>query len=301
MSGMNALLQQGGTAMTLAAQGAISCRKPWIPSRPGARVNEGKKIDDDKAAAAKQEAANEKHPQRRFRSAQWRFRAPVAPVQADPARWKRCARGRKIDHPIAGSSQASARKPSWARNTGQSDSAPTRRQARSLSLLVSVLPRNRNRSPILDLSGRLDTDGGPYAIEIPNGDWKIQVQGGVGSLAARPTSGARAALVGDLIVSSVPGPARWDAAPGIQSPACRPDGWTTGSTTRDAQQHQHSAHEQRHPAGRQRGSGSRSDLRLQLSGLLMVRRQFQLLGLDETTLDALTETFQISWLLALPG
>ena len=38
------------------------------------------------------------------------------------------------------------------------------------------------------------------------------------------------------------------------------------------------------------------DLRLQLSGLLMVRRQFQLLGLDETTLDALTETFQISWL-----
>jgi hypothetical protein len=58
MSGMNSLLQQGGAAMSLAAQGAreFMAKAMETVSAYGARINEGKKIDDDKAAAAKQAA-----------------------------------------------------------------------------------------------------------------------------------------------------------------------------------------------------------------------------------------------------
>lgn len=297
MSGMNALLQQGGTAMTLAAQGARDFMSKAMDtvSAYGARVNEGKKIDDDKAAAAKQEAANKgASPGAASGASSGGSGGPGGAGASGPGPGGSAA-------PAAGKSttpspaQPSKREeaflgPQPANPTPAADEAA---KPGLLSLLVSVLPPEPKTSPILDLSGRLDMRG-PYAIEIPNGDWKIQVQGGVGSLAARPTSGARATLVGDLIVSSF-GPAQWDAAPGIQVPGL-PAGWLDDRLD-DLRMRSSINTVPMNSVILPGGSGDLEvdlDLRLQLSGLLMVRRQFQLLGLDETTLDALTETFQIS-------
>ena len=204
---------------------AISCRKPWIPSRPMAPGSmKARKSTTTRRPQRNRRLQTRGIARRRFGSVQWRSGGPGGAGASGPGPVEALRPRPENRPPHRRLSQASAREaflgPQPANPTPAADEAA---KPGLLSLLVSVLPPEPKTSPILDLSGRLDMQG-PYAIEIPNGDWKIQVQGGVGSLAL---PGQRAARVPHWLVTSSSvrsGPAQWDAAPGIQVPGL-PAGW----------------------------------------------------------------------------
>lgn len=282
MSGMNSLLQQGGAAMTLAAQGAkeFMAKAMDTVSAYGARVNEGKKIDEDKAAAAK--------------------KAEAAKGAATPAGPTTTPGGSPGGTPGAGPGAAPAKAPSpSAPAPGKREEAfsgpqpaapaPSAKEETKpgwLKLFVSVLPVDPKSRQVLDLSGRLDMVG-PYTVEAPNGDWTIQLQGGVGQLSGRLKDISRSTLRGNLMVGAF-GAAQWDVQPDPPVPGL-PAGWLNDRWD-DLQRLGNLNVIPVNGVVLPVGSGDLEvdlELRLELSSTLGLVRQAQLLGNEEASLDTL--------------
>jgi hypothetical protein len=231
MSGMNSLLQQGGAAMSLAAQGAreFMAKAMETVSAYGARINEGKKIDDDKAAAAKKAApagnGTGNTPAGSGTGATGGGTGTPGSGQGGgtSGSGQPSTPGNKSNNttPATPSKREEAfdgPQPAAVAETPQDASAPG-----WLTLRVTVLPRDLTKTAqVLDLSGRLEMIG-PYAVEIPTGFWNIDLFGGIGELSARITKSSRVALRGNLIVTTFGG-AQWDLLPGLQVPGL-PSGW----------------------------------------------------------------------------
>lgn len=233
MSGMNSLLQQGGAAMSLAAQGAreFMAKAMETVSAYGARINEGKKIDDDKAAAAKQPApagnSSANTPPGSGAGGTGSGSGTGTPGSGQgggtPGSGQPAAPGNKSGSttPAAPSKREEAfdgPQPVVVAETPLASDAPG-----WLTLRVTVLSRDLTRSTqVLDLSGRIDMIG-PYAIEIPDGFWNIDLYGGIGELSARVKKSSRVPLRGNLVVATFGG-AQWDVQPALQIPGL-PSRW----------------------------------------------------------------------------
>lgn len=298
MSGMNSLLQQGGNAMSLAAQGArdFMAKAMETVSAYGARVNEGKKIDDDKAATAKQNAANGTPKTGAPGSSSG---TPGNPGSGSP--------GANPGGSGTPQPQTPGKSPSPAKDTPSmrdqafigpqpTDPAPSAEASKapaSLRLIVTTLPPEPKNKTVLDLSGHLEMIG-PAAIELPDGAWSILLQGGIGDLSARLKQTGRSTLRGVLYVTGF-GPAQWDIPPGLQVPGL-PKDWLDNLLT-DLQMNGNINDFSLNGVVLPGADGDQEvDLELLVKqyDMLALRKQYALLNSDESAINALSDPFKIA-------
>ena len=223
MSGLGSLLTQGGTALSLSAQGAkeFMSKAMETVTAYGARINEGKKMDEEKA---KTEAEKAKAAEKNGGTP-----GPVPGGTSGP--------GGNPTSPSAPAPVLSNTKPSLqekaflgpeASQSGESkkvNSASTEPVLLALLLRVLEQPQTREsanesssaqQQSTLNLTGSLDLLG-PASVESPDGAWPIDIEGGVGSISARRKTRGQEVLKGTLRVGSLT-QAQWSVVSDVAIP-----------------------------------------------------------------------------------